>query len=69
MGIKNRPLIFLLAVSLFLTILPLPYLAVDQPTVSLQKAIEITKQKLTIPPTYTDFTSDSAITQAVPPGL
>lgn len=53
----NRPLIFLLAVSFFMTILPLQSLAVDQPAVSLQKAIETVKHNFQIPPSHTEFTS------------
>ena len=53
----NRPLILLLAVFFFITILPFQSLAVNQPAVPLQKAIETAKLKFDIPPAYTEFTS------------
>jgi hypothetical protein len=53
----NRPLILLLVVSFFVTILPLHTLAGSQPKVTLQKAIETAKLKFDIPPSYNEFTS------------
>jgi len=53
----NRPLILLLVVAFFITILPLSSLAVNQQPVTLQKAIETAKQKFAIPPSFTEFTS------------
>ena len=53
----NRPLILLLVVAFFITILPLSSLAVNQPPVTLQKAVKTAKQKFAIPPSFTEFTS------------
>ncbi len=53
----NRPLILLLAIFFFITILPLHTLAGNQPKVTLQKAIETAKLKFEIPASYKEFTS------------
>lgn len=53
----NRPLVILLAAVFLVTVLPLRTPAVNQPPVTLQKAIQIAKLNLTIPESYTEFTS------------
>lgn len=57
MKIINRPLIVLLTVSFFISILPLQSLAADQQPVTLQNAIQIAKRNFEVPSSLTEFSS------------